>query len=536
MASHSAPVDGSLVSDRSEPPISLGHEIARRPPWPLWAVATLIVSLSSWCFCRVNLSTIQDLGPWLPVYLVKLGIELIASSFATFYLLVAACYRPPGNSQPPQVFKNIADRLAVAYLCCDDLDENALHSLVDFCARTGTRLVIHDDSKSEENRSFVDQVGSEINKRYPRVQILRRPDRSGGKPGAVNNLVKHLAPEIRYLLLCDSDSLLLDQDLLEHTLAMFDDPQVALVQFRNTGSRSLSDPPTYQRLTESSDFYDAVVSFIDEFGWSPFLGHNAVIRLSAFHAVGGFTPGQLADDIDFSAKLRLAGHKILYARPVRCGERHPHTHEALRRRTAKWAYGCTQVLLRWAKPIITSPILTVSEKVSFFLTVGYYHFQSLLLLYLTIFYLVLPFEHSRPIAMRSLLMSASLILLLTFFPSITYFARNGTIKDWPQTAACWGLTYGSQDFIIVKAIIRCLLRKTMPWVPTNRQDNTPSASSFAYEVCFGLLILAVALARRPVLLILPTTALFAGKFLLTPWLDKWIFKEKTPAPSPLLRR
>ena len=173
--------------------------------------------------------------------------------------------------------------------------------------------------------------------------------------------------------------------------------------------------------------------------------------------------------------------------------------------------------------------LSLSDRITFFLTVGYYHFQALLLIYLAIFYLLLPFDRSNPVAMSSLMSSATLILLITFLPSITFFLRSKRIVHWPSAAACWGCTYGSQDFVVFSAIIRCMLGIGMSWVPTNVPDTRPVSLSFAREVAFSILLVVIASLTRPAVLLLPTTVLFAGKFFVTPWLDRCVFQGSREA-------
>jgi hypothetical protein len=301
---------------------------------------------------------------------------------------------------------------------------------------------------------------------------------------------------------------------------------VAIVQFRNIGIAAQPEGAGYRILSESVNFYDVFVSFMDRFGWSPFLGHNALIRVSALREVGGLTPGQFADDIDLSAKLRMAGYQIRYARFISAGERHPISYQALRRRTEKWAYGCTQILLRWGIKILLSPLLNGTEKGTFFLTVTYYHFQALLLFYLTLFYLIIPFDDPFMGGTQSLLISAGLILLLTFLPSITYFLRGGRLRSWPAHVVVWGLTYGSQDFVILSSILRCVVRQRLTWVPTNTALSAQRCRWLFCEFCFGAAIVLVAAQQHPGLLLLPTTVLFAGKFLAAPWLNSWIWRRQ----------
>ncbi len=465
-------------------------------------------------------------GLWFSVYVVKAAIEFVASVYAIFYVLVAVAYcAAPDEGEKPAVNSARAD-ISIVYLCCDDFDPDALQNLAEFSACTGCRLLVHDDSALEQSRKDVNEMVGRLQANHlSDVQVLRRGDREGGKPGAVNHVLQNLPPSTEYLLLCDSDSYLFaGEEALGKALAMFVEPSVAIVQFRNTAYLWASDGAGYRTLSESVNYYGVFVSFMDRFGWSPFLGHNALLRISALREIGGFTPGQLADDIDLSVRLRIAGYEIRYAAFLSAAERHPGSYEALRRRTAKWSYGCTQILLRWGMTVLGSNRLAFSEKVTFFLTVGYYHFQALLLVYLAMFYIVLPFDPTFLGAVGPLLVSAGLILFLTFLPSITYFLRGKQFWKWPATAACWGLTYGSQDLLIAAAIIRRLVGRRLVWVPTNASTSFGKRSLYTLEVSLGLMILAVAAVKRPALLLLPTTVLFAGKFLVTPWLNWWIFE------------
>lgn len=467
-------------------------------------------------------------GMWALVYFAKTSIETIASVFAVFYILVALSYQKPITSRCETNPTKKYPHIAIAYLCCNDLEYDALQSIVASGAQHLTPLVLHDDSSSDESRATVDTAVKVLREEYAQpIRILRRQNRVGGKPGAINNILHNLPPDIEFLLLCDSDSFLPDSNFLGGALSYFRNPKVALVQFRNLGHTYAEDSPAYKVLSISVDFYDAFVSFMDRFGWSPFLGHNALLRVSAMREIGGFTPGQLADDIDYSVKLRLKGYTIRYAREIVAGERHPFTYEALRKRTQKWTYGCTQILMRWGWAVLTSIRLSPFDKVSFFLSVGYYHFQLLLLAYLTIFYIFLPFHDPEMGGTLHLMFSAGLILFFTFMPSITYFVRNNNLLAWPRAGVYWGLTYGSQDFVMLRAVISCLFRRHLGWAPTNGASPRLRPAHFLPEVLFGILILGVSVTQHPTLLLLPTTVLFVGKFLSAPCLNTWFVNQTT---------
>jgi cellulose synthase/poly-beta-1,6-N-acetylglucosamine synthase-like glycosyltransferase len=462
--------------------------------WPL----AFFIGGAIYAYGTMNNIWARPINFWFIIYSIKTGIEAIASGFVIFYTLVALNYRNPKEATPVDNIVGEYPNVLAVYLCCDDFEYRALESIMNNCVRYKCSLYIHDDSRKEESRAKVDAATKALQEKYSYpIRVIRRSTPKGGKPGALNNVIEQISPEAEFILVCDNDSFLPNSDFLGVAFRHFVDPLVALVQFRNVGQVFPEDNTGYKILSISIDFYDAFVSFMDRFGWSPFLGHNAILRVSAVRDVGGFTSDQLADDIDYSVKLRLGGYRIHYAREIASGERHPGNYRALRRRTRKWTYGCTQILLRWWKSVLGSTKLTLADKVTFFLTVGYYHFQLLLLIYLIIFYLFLPFYDPVMGGTLSVMFSACLILFFTFLPSITYFARNKILLEWPLVAALWGFTYGSQDFVMLEAVSRCVFRSAVIWTPTNGNIEKFKTVHFLPDIVFGILILIIAITKPP---------------------------------------
>src|SRR4051794_3965097 len=76
-------------------------------------------------------------GFWLWVFGLKAGVESVGSVFAMFYWLVALTYRPvavePGVTDGARPDWS---KVAILYLCCDDVQEAALETLAQFCTQT----------------------------------------------------------------------------------------------------------------------------------------------------------------------------------------------------------------------------------------------------------------------------------------------------------------------------------------------------------------------------------------------------------------
>lgn len=510
-------------------------------PVKSWQALFKIFLIFLFLFWLAYLSVVNGIiGPinsWTIVLVTKVLIEVVASIFAIFYLFVALLYITPApNLGTSELIKDnnrklmTPKRIGIIYLCCNDLHRNSAESILSCRYEHLVKLIVHDDSTNHECILEVTQFVEEMQKKYnTEIILMRRLAKKGGKPGALNNVFVKYYKDFDYFFICDSDSYIIDPDFLNKSMPRFKDSDVALVQLRNVGITKKEDEALYKLLSLSIDYYDIFTYFLSNFGWTPFLGHNALIKSEVIEKVGWFSSDQFADDIDFSIKLYLSGYRIAYARDVVCGESHPVTYHALRKRTYKWSFGCTQILRKWWITVIKSKEVNFNEKITFFLTVGYYPLQTLLFVYLFIFYLFLPFNQKIQTNWIALWIYALLILNFTFLPSAIYFLKNKKVRDWLKVAPLWGLIYGSQDFVVTNAFLSCIIRpdKQRLWEPTNSSLSVDKKKHIfsLFEVVFGISILLIPALKNPTLIILPTTILFFAKFTCIPLLHKFFPKQ-----------
>lgn len=223
--------------------------------------------------------------------------------FAFLFIALAYIFRREGESavklvdNPPPV--------GLICLCCDDLDRDALFSLVSLNYRGRLHLVIHDDSVSATQRKEVDQAVQELRRRTDyEVLLLRRPT----KEGVTNYVLLQTAYLFEYFLLCDNDSTALDPRAIEKALPYFENPRIAIVQFRNV---AVVDPNTCsvnRLLSRSIDAFNVFLTAYARLGWQPFVGHNALLKTAAVMLAGGFTLGFFSDDLDLTVRLNLGGY------------------------------------------------------------------------------------------------------------------------------------------------------------------------------------------------------------------------------------
>lgn len=455
----------------------------------------------------------------------KTGVELVASGYGIAFLVSAVAFLLMREESGVSDGSTSEPRVGILYLCCDDADRGALESLARLSYSGPLHLVIHDDGRDSRSRAAVDRLASSLAfRRDWTVRVLRRPDKSGGKAGAVNYALDQTAHLFDYFLLCDNDSTVLEPKTIERALAYLEDASdIGGVQLRSV---PVSDPAycrANRRLAESIRAFHAFLAPAARYGWMPFIGHNALLRTAPVRAVGGLTPGFFSDDLDLTVRLNLAGFRIVYAPEIEMGEKHPPSYTAFRKRSYKWAYGCLQTLRTHWWSMLTARGLSFAERLSFFQFTGFYCLQCLLLAYLCFTLLALPLGALGTFVPELIpsFVVGTLLVVLVYAPLLSFYLKASTNRcsGWLTTVALCGLVYGGTDFSVLRGVTDAVRRRRSSWIPTNGVKATAVDPALLAEASFGVVLLAVPVAYLPEILYLPCWFLFAGKFLFGPALS-----------------
>lgn len=423
--------------------------------------------------------------------------------------------------------------VAILYLACDDVDEEALESLARVRYDGELRLIVHDDSGSDEGRAAVDGAVARIRAlmRQP-VLLLRRPRKEGGKAAVLNWVLARMESEYEFLVLCDNDSVARDPDFIPGALSVFEDPRVAAVQFRNVGRINPEHGRIHRLLARAVDSFDVFVRFYAISGVMPFLGHNAMLRMEALRKVEGFREGLLSDDIDLTVRLALEGLRVEYAPEIEFGELHPASYGAFRRRCQKWSYGCMQVLGRHLFRALRSRRLTAAAKLWLLEFSCFYLVQSFLIVYLVVSYIVAPLVGVAPDSgILSSMVTGLLVVAAILAPTLAYFLSWGQAGRWGEAAWCCALVYGGSAFATVRGTFEYLAGLRKDWIPTNRKmSERRLPAAILAEACFGLLLLGVPLLYQPELIRGPAYDLFVAVFLFAP-IVHWTYRGPVVSPA-----
>lgn len=457
--------------------------------------------------------------PILAIRAFQLTVEIGASFYGFSAIYSSIAYLLTGERrEEPSALVEPPPAIGILSLCCDDIDRPALESLLRLEYRGKVFLIIHDDSQSASSQAAVNRIVENLRHRTDfEVLLLRRPEKQGGKAGAVNYVLEQTGHLYSFFLLCDNDTTVLDPRSIEKALPYFRTPEVAIVQCRSVAFDAPEYCPLNRLLCRSVDVFHLFLTVCSRFGWRLFIGHNALLRTDAVLRARGLTPGFFADDLDLAIRLNLAGYSVAYAPSVLIGEKHPPNYDAFRRRTYKWSYGCMQMLKAHAWTILTSPRFSLAEKVSFFNFAGFYVGQTVLLLYLALSFLIAPFylKDGWSSAYENVIVGTVLIVLI-YLPTCVYFFKNKELRASLGSVAMCGLVYGATDFACAAGVWDCLRGKKRKWIPTNAANQETKSLELVIEAVLGLLLLLVPLFVFPPMLYLPCAYIFVGKFLFGP--------------------
>jgi len=481
---------------------------------------------------------------WYLLLIVKSILEFIFAFHAISLLTISVAYLFSDWNKPKDRKKLLTSPpVGIIYLCCGDISQRALRSLVSLEYAGRLCLIIHDDSIGTEAQAQVNAIVAEIRLKFSgEVLLLRRTEKEWGKPGAVNYVIKNTSHLYDYFILCDNDSTVVTRDAIPKALAYFSSPEVAIVQFRNTAIVDEQDSLVNSILSEAIDVFRVYVATASKWGWLPFLGHNAMLSTTAFLEIGGMKPF-FADDIDLSIRLNMCGYKIIYADEIVFGEEHPHSYTAFRARNYKWAYGCIQVLREHGWNILLSRNLSSCEKWCLLSLISFYLVQSSFIIYMVISYILLPF-FAKGLSPEIWQIFLTDILLITAIFSYTwaYFLKKRRLFDWFRFAIICAIVYGGTGLLSIKGTWDSLRGKRRDWIPTNTTHSSTAIhlKVLAEPLLAGLVFCIPYLSSR-VLPISPLLYLFVSIYSIVPlitYLYRWRAPKlwsagRSPTPPPL---
>jgi len=197
------------------------------------------------------------------------------------------------------------------------------------------------DDSSDETRAIVDEEVRLLRERGVDAQVVRRPDRSGYKAGALD----HGMPLAKGSLLCIFDAdFVPPADFLRRLVPSFDDPRVGMAQAR-WEHRNREESVLTRAQATLLDGHFVIEHKVRHDGglFFNFNGTAGIWRRATIEEAGGWQHDTLTEDLDLSYRAQLAGWRFRYVPMVCAPAEVPPDITSFKSQQHRWAKGSVQV-------------------------------------------------------------------------------------------------------------------------------------------------------------------------------------------------
>jgi cellulose synthase/poly-beta-1,6-N-acetylglucosamine synthase-like glycosyltransferase len=292
---------------------------------------------------------------------------------------------------------------------CNESPEVLQQTIIACQALEGpVRLVVLENSSDPDKKQWLEEGCEKWGVECYSMENL------GNKARALNFYLEDQPPKEKYLAVLDVDQKphsnfiteLLPRIAADEALAMIQTPQ----HFRNAGKNWM----TLFYASMQDIFFRGVSVARGRIGFTPCLGTNFIMRLSALKEVGGFDESSQTEDVATSLSLNLAGYKSEYFNQVLVEGLVPTRFRDLLKQMKRYTIGSNQILGKIFGRLLWNPRV-LSKKGNLLTLIHYSHYASTLLIGSLIFYLSF-FSESILVWYNLICIGVFLFLMLVWLP------------------------------------------------------------------------------------------------------------------------
>jgi cellulose synthase/poly-beta-1,6-N-acetylglucosamine synthase-like glycosyltransferase len=321
---------------------------------------------------------------------------------------------------------------------------------------------------------------------HPRVKISHRPDRSGFKGAALQHALKRVDPRTEYIMIFDAD-FVPPPEIIRQCLAYFrlNGHQTNNEAGDRYGSR-VGVVQGYQRhsLNASENWITKGVQaefsasyMVDRPGRELYGGMKMIsgavymIRADIIRELGWGT--SITEDWEMTLRLYLAGYKVLYTPYIQAPAECVADIRQLVRQRMRWAEGHTYNAKRYFWRVLSSPRISIREKLDFFFFTPYY-LQAFFFMIGTACWILGELLHQRlpfwpPALGWSLVAVNTLATMLVALSGL--YVEGGARKSARGLACLWALSFILSPFYGYAALKGLLEKKEGGWHRTAKSGR-----------------------------------------------------------------
>jgi len=311
-------------------------------------------------------------GVTIALHLVPWGFWCVLALTGLFSLLgLRLLLARPAASPLPLTDADLAAAPRVSLLVAAKNEEAVIGRLVRrLCSLDypGDRyeVWIVDDASTDATPAILERLAAN----YPQLHIVRRPPgATGGKSGALNQVLPHVRGEIVGVF--DADATV-SADLLRRIAPYFDCPEIGALQLRKAIANASENFWTKGQAAEMrlDAFWQQQRMAVG--GMGELRGNGQFVRRTALESCGRWNEQTITDDLDLTIRLHLDGWDIAVCQQPAVGEEGVTTACALWHQRNRWAEGGYQRYLDYWRWLARNRLgWAKSIDLAFFATVQY---------------------------------------------------------------------------------------------------------------------------------------------------------------------
>ncbi len=237
------------------------------------------------------------------------------------------------------------------------------------------QIMVGDDSNQPEISAKIDAFAAA----NPRIEISRRGDNAGFKPGNLNVMLPKSTGD--YLLILDSDFLPNKDFLKRLVVPVIKDPTLAGAQAAWKIINVHDNHSTLMGTGIVNIVHNVLLPFLKTVTNScVFCGSGELVKKSDLIELGGWTMGALTEDVDYSLRVITHGKRIAYLEDLQIKCEVPYTPGDLFRQQMRWAYGVMRAFMAHGKKLFLSRTIQKRTKFAAFCFGSGYVMITMLLL------------------------------------------------------------------------------------------------------------------------------------------------------------
>ncbi len=386
------------------------------------------------------------------------------------------------------------------------------------------KIQVLDDS-TDETREFVDTTVASLRKEGKNISVIRRPERTGFKAGALQYGLN--CTDAEFVAIFDADFVPYP-DFLKKAIPFFiDRPNIGLVQGRWTHLNKKSSLITRSQAMGIDGHFmieQAARSWNNLF--MNFNGTAGIFRCKAIEGAGGWQHDTLTEDMDLSYRMQLADWKTEYVPDLEVPAEIPEDINAFKNQQFRWAKGSIQTAIKII-PLILKKKMPFFKLIQAILHLTHYSVHPLMLIMAFLTMPVLSFvRFTLPVPLFILILFA--MALATGGPSTMYIIAQHYIgnKKWKAFFLIPAMMLTGTGLAVNngKAVFEAILRKESPFLRTPKKGCKKSGTyqpikdlTCILEILIGLYCMAsfCIFFGYTNFLVTPFLALYASGFLFT---------------------